>query len=139
MLKLIRKAKLTDLIEINKLGEQLHPGFARLFHMETEIDSNISIVFVSDSEDGINGYLYAQNFGDNIDILSVFVDNKYRNRHIATNLIIKLMEENKTITLEVKEDNFAALALYNNLGFKIVATRKKYYDDKDAYIMKWGS
>ena len=51
----------------------------------------------------------------------------------------KLMEENKTITLEVKEDNFAALALYNNLGFKIVATRKKYYDDKDAYIMKWGS
>lgn len=139
MLKLIRKAKITDLEEINKLGEQLHPSFDRLFHIETEINSNISIVLVSVGENGINAYLYAQDFGDNIDILSVFVDNKYRNRHIATDLIKNLMKENKTITLEVREDNFAALGLYNSLGFKTVATRKNYYENKDAYIMKWGN
>lgn len=140
MLKLIRKAIKKDIEQINNLGENLHQDFARIFHIETEIDSNIAIVLVSETNDKINGYLYALDFKDNIDLLSIFVDEEYRNNHIGTSLIKYLAENfnNKTITLEVSENNIAALTLYYNLGFKIVNVRKKYYGDKDAYIMKWG-
>lgn len=40
-------------------------------------------------------------------------------------------------TLEVRAGNEAALALYENLGFKRVAVRKRYYPDnrEDAVVM----
>ena len=79
---------------------------------------------------------------DNIDILSIVVDPVYRKRGIATNLIKFLISnycyQEKTLTLEVNTNNIAGVKLYEKLGFKIVNTRKKYYKDEDAYLMKWG-
>lgn len=137
---MIRKANKQDVEAINNLGEQLHSGFSKNFHMATEIDSNLAIVLVSESSNGINGYLYALDFGDNIDILSIFVDNMYRNKEIGSQLMNQLIElaKNKTITLEVANNNIAALSLYKKFGFKVVGSRKDYYQDADAYIMKWG-
>lgn len=137
---MIRRATKNDLDAINRLGEQLHTGFKKLFHIETEIDSMLAIVLVSEDKSGVNGYLYALDFGDNIDLLSIFVDNKYRNKHIATSMLQFLVEEsiNQTITLEVSSNNIPALNLYHNFGFKNVGVRKNYYEDSDAYIMKWG-
>lgn len=108
--------------------------------MESEINSNISIVLVSVDNNIVNGYLYAQDLGDNIDLLSIFVDNKYRLKHIGSSLLDFLINEypDKTITLEVEENNESALALYKKLNFKIVNTRKNYYKDNDAYLMKRG-
>lgn len=137
---MIRKARITDLKGINALGEQLHSGFSKLFHMESEINSNISILLVSVDNNIVNGYLYAQDLGDNIDLLSVFVDNKYRLKHIGSSLLENLINEypDKTITLEVEENNESAIALYKKFNFKIVNTRKNYYKDGDAYLMKRG-
>jgi ribosomal-protein-alanine N-acetyltransferase len=41
------------------------------------------------------------------------------------------------MTLEVRQSNTAALALYKKLGFEILGTRKGYYTkpDEDAYMM----
>ncbi len=137
---MIRRATKNDIDAINKLGEQLHSRFKKLFHIETEIDSLLAIVLVSEDKSGINGYLYALDFGDNIDLLSIFVDNNYRNRHIATSMLKYLTEDSndKTITLEVSSNNIPALNLYHSFGFKNVGVRKNYYEDSDAYIMKWG-
>ncbi len=137
---MIRKANKQDVEAINVLGEQLHSGFSKNFHIDTEIDSNLAIVLVSEGANGINGYLYALDFGDNIDILSIFVDNKYRNKAIGSGLMDYLIEhaKNKTITLEVADNNTAAIGLYQKFGFKVVGSRKDYYQDADAYIMKWG-
>lgn len=51
--------------------------------------------------------------------------------------LIKKAEENSTlITLEVNTENLPAVNLYKKFGFKILGTRKKYYNNKfDAYIM----
>lgn len=108
--------------------------------MESEINSNISILLVSVDNNIVNGYLYAQDLGDNIDLLSVFVDNKYRLKHIGSSLLENLINEypDKTITLEVEENNESAIALYKKFNFKIVNTRKNYYKDGDAYLMKRG-
>lgn len=107
--------------------------------METEIDSSIAIVLVNE-DSNVNAYLYALDLGDNIDLLSIFVDNNSRHKHIGSNMIIFLQQiaNNKTITLEVSSKNEAAINLYTSMGFKIVATREKYYETNDAYIMKWG-
>jgi ribosomal-protein-alanine N-acetyltransferase len=41
------------------------------------------------------------------------------------------------MTLEVRQSNTPALALYKKLGFEILGTRKNYYTkpDEDAYVM----
>ncbi|MGN1352333.1 MAG: hypothetical protein ACI4VE_06175 [Clostridia bacterium] len=41
-----------------------------------------------------------------------------------------------SLTLEVNENNYIAKELYLKYGFKILGTRKKYYNNKDnALIM----
>jgi ribosomal-protein-alanine N-acetyltransferase len=41
------------------------------------------------------------------------------------------------MTLEVRQSNVAAMALYKKLGFEILGTRKNYYakPDEDAYVL----
>ena len=41
------------------------------------------------------------------------------------------------MTLEVRQSNVAAVALYKKLGFEILGTRKNYYTkpDEDAYVL----
>ena len=140
MLKLIRKATKNDINKINELGTKLHSNFITTYHIETEVENNISIVLVSEDNGIITGYLYAQELVDNIDLLSIFVDKNYRYQHIGTDLINYLQENsnNKTITLEVSNKNEKAILLYKKCGFKEVGIRKKYYIYSDAIVMKWG-
>lgn len=138
VLKLIRKATYSDISKINELGKNLHDNFEKTYHIETEINNNLAIVLVDEENKRISAYLYALCFDDNIDILSIYVDTNYRLKHIGYNLVKKLQEIGKTITLEVSDKNSAALSLYRKCGFKIVGTRKKYYKESDAIVMKWG-
>ena len=140
MLKLIRKAINSDVEEINKLGRKLHDNFEKTYHIETEINSNIAIVLVAEVNNLVVGYLYALDFEDNMDLLSIYVDEKHRLNHIGYKLLNELQKmcKDETITLEVSSMNIGALALYKKSGFKVVGIRKRYYKDADAIIMKWG-
>ena len=140
MLKLIRKAINSDVEEINKLGRKLHDNFEKTYHIETEINSNIAIVLVAEVNNFVVGYLYALDFEDNMDLLSIYVDEEHRLNHIGYKLLNELQKKCKdeTITLEVSSMNISALALYKKCGFKVVGIRKRYYKDADAIIMKWG-
>ena len=141
---MIRVASSKDVDEINTLGSILHENFASTFHIETEIDSELAIVLVSENPDYIDAYLYALDFGDNIDLLSIFVAEEKRNKQIGTKLLKYLINNycyqgDKTITLEVSSANIPAYTLYKKLDFKVVGKRNKYYGNEDAYIMKWGN
>lgn len=139
---MIRKAIINDLTDINDLGSKLHKNFEITYHMETEINNINSIVLVHEEKNRINGYLYAIKTIDNIDILSIFVDEKYRKKNIGLNLMLELINNNRfheeTIMLEVSTDNTPAINLYKKVGFQIINVRKNYYENKDAYVMKWG-
>ena len=122
---MIRVASSKDIAEINKLGSILHENFASTFHIETEIDSELAIVLVSENPDYIDAYLYALDFGDNIDLLSIFVAEEKRNKNIGTKLLKYLInnycyQDDKTITLEVSSANIPAYTLYKKLDFKVV-------------------
>ena len=141
---MIRVANSNDVVNINKLGSILHDNFTSAFHIETEIDSELAIVLVSENPDYIDAYLYALDFGDNIDLLSIFVAEEKRNKNIGTKLLKYLInnycyQDDKTITLEVSSANIPAYTLYKKLDFKVVGKRNKYYGNEDAYIMKWGN
>ena len=137
---MIRKAIKSDVDVINKLGGKLNNNFESTYHIESEIDSSIAIVMVAEENNSVVGYLYALDFEDNTDLLSIYVDEEYRLNHIGYKLLNELQKKCKdeTITLEVSSTNIGALTLYKKCNFKEVGIRKKYYKDSDAIIMKWG-
>ena len=142
VLKLIRVANKNDLKSVNRLGESLHSNFTTTFHIDEELDNNLAIVIVYEENNQILGYLYALNLVDNIDLLSIVVDSRYRFKGIGSALLDYLIKKytlDKTITLEVAVDNKNAISLYSKFDFKVVNVRKGYYNGNDAYLMKWGN
>lgn len=78
---------------------------------------------------------------DRVEINYIFVSPEYRNKKIASKLLKKIIEEaNKNnclnITLEVEITNTPAINLYKKFDFKIVAIRKKYYQNNDGILME---
>ena len=67
------------------------------------------------------------------------VDENYRRKKIATNLLNCLItnsKPNQKIYLEVSANNKNAIELYNKFNFNVVNIRKKYYKNVDAYVME---
>lgn len=137
---MIRKAKAEDLADINKIGVEYNPNFIKLFHIDTELDNNLAIVLVDVTNDIVNGFLYALDFGDNIDLLYIIVDESKRNNQIGSKLMKYFVDNyqviNKTITLEVAINNDAAINLYKKFNFYEVNKRKGYYHGVDALVMR---
>ena len=89
----------------------------------------------------IVGYITYSTSLDGADIETVFVLGAMRRKGIAKSLIefcindIKSKGLNK-ILLEVRRSNAPAISLYEKAGFKVISTRKKYYDGlEDALVM----
>ncbi len=137
---MIRKATKEDIAKINEIGSQSNADFAKLFHLETEVTKDFAIVLVSMEDAIIKGFIYALDFGDNIDLLYIAVDSTYQNQKIATKMLKFFVDNyqvnNKTITLEVAVNNYKALKLYEKFNFYEVNRRKEYYGKIDALLMR---
>jgi ribosomal-protein-alanine N-acetyltransferase len=79
---------------------------------------------------------------DEAHIATVAVHPDYRRLGIGKALLTTVLSEAiqrgaVAATLEVREHNEAAIALYHRFGFKVVSRRKRYYQDthEDALIM----
>ena len=137
---MIRKTELDDIEKINNIGENFKKNFSRLFHLETEINNDFAILLTFEEKNEILGFLYALDFEDNIDLLYIAVDENYQQKGIGTQLLQYFVNNyqvnNKTITLEVAENNEKAYNLYKKFNFKIINIRKGYYEGIDAYLMR---
>ncbi|AIO18336.1 ribosomal-protein-alanine N-acetyltransferase [Candidatus Izimaplasma bacterium HR1] len=77
----------------------------------------------------------------NAEILNLFVSEKYRGLGIGRLLMDEVIivcndNEIENLTLEVRVSNLYAIKLYEGLGFKNAAIRKKYYENgEDALLM----
>lgn len=74
-------------------------------------------------------------------ILNLAVLNRFRKKGIAKgimDLLFKHALENgcESITLEVAENNAAAISLYTKCGYSVIARRKGFYKGIDALIME---
>ncbi len=96
----------------------------------------ISLVAVESGE--VVGYIAATEISDEqyLDSLAVRADK--RGKGVATSLMKAAFNRKKSVFLEVRESNMAAISLYKKLGFSEYAIRRSYYDNptENAIMMR---
>ena len=95
----------------------------------------VSSYFKSD-----HGYIEYVTVLDFVDIYHVEIEETSRGRGLGKRLLFDFLSHLsgqgiKEVTLEVRVDNHAALALYKTAGFETVSIRKGYYQGIDGQLM----
>lgn len=109
---------------------------------EGEIKSTAGHYLVAEAGGEIVGYLGSTLILDEAHITTFGVRPDQRRHHVGERLLLALLNEAvrrqvRRITLEVRESNEPAQALYRKYGFVSLARRKAYYrdNDEDAIVM----
>jgi len=112
----------------------------RLFTQELQAQTSLTLVAAEGER--IVGYLIADVFIDVWHLMNIAVDEPYRRRHVAAQLMetyfaIAERRPHRGHTLEVRVSNEAAIDMYRSFGFISTGVRPHYYDDngEDALIM----
>ena len=97
-----------------------------------EHPASTSLIAIAGEPKSIKGFVIAQLAADEAEILSIGVAPDWQRAGLGTMLVEGLVRaskrgEAKRVFLEVAEDNVAARALYDKLGFKETGRRKGYY------------
>ena len=90
-----------------------------------------------DAKRKIAGFSMLRHLGDDVELITIAVDNKWRKKGVGGALMRAmvddlLMSPAKRLLLEVAADNTAALKLYGKFGFKNIGQRKGYYPRPDG-------
>ena len=95
-------------------------------------------------DDVLVGYICFWKVADEYQILKVAVHPEFRRQQIGARMIAHVMtlakqERITSISLELRESNAAAQALYTGCGFVTDGIRKRYYTDtgEDAILMSY--
>jgi ribosomal-protein-alanine N-acetyltransferase len=141
----LRRLALADLGAVEKIERRSYPTpWSRsMFAGEISKPSSLCLgAFDSDRESRLVGYLIVSRYVDAWHIMNVAVDESYRRRGIARQLLAELFSSTggdamRGYTLEVRVSNTKAIALYEQVGFRITGVRRSYYTDnrEDAYVM----
>lgn len=89
----------------------------------------------------IIGFLFFSTMYDRMEIEQFEILEDLRNQGLGTKLMQFLLEyakesSVKNITLEVAENNYSAVSLYQKMGFQTVAVRSSYYHGINALLME---
>ena len=138
-------------MNITEMQEKHLPALAELekhcFHapwsekmLREELGGGIFLVAEQDGE--VQGYVGCQTVLDEGYITNVAVSPDFRRRGAARRLIAELIARAKEkglafVTLEVRESNAPAIALYTGAGFAPVGKRKNFYSNptENAVLM----
>lgn len=127
------------IIEITKNNiEELENTFFNKEELISEFDNNpFAKVLALKEENVIVGYIYYSDIYDRLEINQFEINKEYRNQGKGKYLIQYLIDkEKKDITLEVKQDNYSAIKVYEAKGFIQKAVRKGYYNGIDGLLME---
>lgn len=132
------QADLPDVLEIE------HESFSSPWSLGTfalELAKPATIALAARSANRLIGYLVCSRYADVWHLMNVAVAPGFRRRGIATRMVTELIERLGTkprITLEVRESNREALAMYEQLGFRAAGRRPGYYPDNgEAAVLMW--
>jgi ribosomal-protein-alanine N-acetyltransferase len=144
MIKL-RRLMLGDLGAIERVERRAYPTpWSRsMFAGELAKQSSFCVgAFDSEERDRLVGYLIVSRYVDAWHIMNLAVDEPYRRRGVARQLMDELFASTaddslRGYTLEVRISNQRAIELYERAGFRITGVRRGYYTDnrEDAYVM----
>lgn len=138
----IRRMKKEDIREAAQIEREIFsvPWSEQSFYDAIEMEQTI---FLTAEEEGrVAGYLGMYLAADEGEITNVAVHKDCRRRHIGRALLMQALTEAAergadTIFLEVRCSNAPAIALYEQMGFKICGTRRGFYEKprEDACVM----
>ena len=139
----LRRMRVDDVPQVMDIEKEVFPTPWPDFAYRDEITRNpLSHCYVLLCQDELVGYGCYWLLVDeaHISTLAVALDNRRRGygEAILLSMIHRALEKHaKIITLEVRESNIAAQAMYRKYGFRIVGRRQRYYADnkEDALIM----
>lgn len=138
----VRFAVLEDLDRIEEIENNSFetPWTREALRMEIE-QIEMSDVFVIEDNGDVIGYMSYMKIIDEAHINNIAVDKKYRGlgygRVLVSEIVNNLLKEGFSVTLEVREDNNAAISLYESLGFKEAGVRKDYYGIGRNGLIMW--
>ncbi|MBP3284665.1 MAG: ribosomal protein S18-alanine N-acetyltransferase [Clostridia bacterium] len=129
-----------DVVEVEK--DCFSVPWSRESFVREITKNHLAIYLVAKVEEKAVGYIGVWKVMNEGHITNVAVHSAFRRQGIAQRLISELLslcekQEIDSFTLEVRETNEAAKALYRKFGFQESGKRKGYYQDngEDAVIM----
>ena len=123
-------------------------NYQTLLELLEQDSINLLIVYAPEqnNKNNVIGYCLYQVIFEQAEILRIGTHPDYQRQGIASQIFARLNTELKTrqvesLLLEVRADNTAAIALYEQQGFTVIHTRKNYYQAAhqpavDALIMQ---
>lgn len=139
----IRKGNIDDVDGLENIEQECFATPWSRESLEHDIAENkMATYIVADLEGDLIGYIGVWNIMEEGHINNVAVLPRYRRMHVGTLLLNTLIDATEAAgitshTLEVRESNTAAQALYKKFGFIESGKRPGYYEDngEDAIIM----
>jgi ribosomal-protein-alanine N-acetyltransferase len=137
----IRRLTYADLPQVIALERRAFPTPWSLAMFVLELSKPSGICLAARRDGRLTGYLVCSRYDTVWHIMNVAVDPDARRTGVATGLLGALLERvddpGARYTLEVRESNLAAIALYERFGFRTAGMRRRYYQDngEDALIM----
>lgn len=134
---MIRNICIEDKDKYYELGNELSDNFNVLFDLYKELSNKYNKIYVYELNNEIIGFIHVLISFDSADIINIIIDNKYRNKGYAKELIEYTVNNNnlKELNIEVRKSN-NAVSFYLKLGFKIIREIPNYYQNENAYFMK---
>ncbi len=134
----IENMNVSDLenLELNQFDD-----FWNVDILRDELTSETSHFICAKYENQLVGFAGIKIVLDEADIMNIAVKKDFRRQGIASLLldyIFNICKEKdiKNINLEVNEENFSAISLYQKFGFNECGRRKKYYDNQYDAILQ---
>ena len=108
-----------------------------------ELDNPLALWLVAMDGESLAGYVGSQTVMDETDMMNLAVDSEFRRQGVGEALVNALTASlkelgSRCLTLEVRDSNGPARALYAKLGFAEAGRRRGYYRDprEDALILR---
>lgn len=135
---MIRELRNADIDDLTELLLNYDKKIENHFNFKDYLENDIYSQYVYVIDDEIVGYILITIIDDLVEIHLLYVDNLFRNQKIGTKLIDYIINKYSShrFLLEVAINNYIAIKLYENMNFKKINIRKKYYNDIDAYVME---